>query len=249
MVNENEHIGTIVKNLSPLHDLEYKVVFSMHENTFFQKLVSTEVIDRTRVKPIEYFKSLMFLEYFTKVVEPGYTVCDNLETISKKLRESEREKGEDKGEKGSSYLNLETVVFETGLFAKEALVKSGKKALTKKQESEIRKRYDLERPVDLSSPNLRKLDPFYEAIGEMVASQLNDKSKPYLLGVKSRSDLGALVFSDSILGCIDDNATCTRVYSALANNNYYEASLIALKSLIYESSISKIQSAIEKNAK
>lgn len=248
MVNEKEHIGTIVKNLTPLHDLEYKVVFNLHENAFFQKLVSKDVLERVRVKPEDYFKALIFLDYFTRVIDNDYSVCDNLENISKALREQERERNEDKGEKGPSYLTLETVVFETGIFAKEKRLKAGKKDITKREANEIKKRYSQEEQIDLNSPDSRKLDLFYEAIGEMVSNQISDNIKPYLSGVQSRADLGALVFVDSVFGYVDDKTTMQQANKELAVNNYYSASLIALKTLMKQASISKIKSSIEKNA-
>ena len=38
--NPRKYVGKLVKNLQDLHDKEYKVVFSLHENTFFQKMIS-----------------------------------------------------------------------------------------------------------------------------------------------------------------------------------------------------------------
>jgi len=247
MVDERKHVGEIVKNLMPLHDLEYKVVFNLHENTFFQRLVSKDVLEKVRAKPEEYFKALIFLDYFSRVIDNDCSVCDNLENLSKALRDQERARNEDKGEKGPSYLTLETVVFETGLFAKEKLVKSGRKDIAKKEESEIKKRYLQEKPVDLSSPDSRKLDPFYEAIGEMVSSQVSDKLQPYLNSVKSRADIGAIVFADSVLSVLQDKVSIQEVQNKLAMNDCYSASISALKALMKESSIPKIQSSIEKN--
>ncbi len=247
MVSYSEYIGTLVKNFEPLHDLEFKVTFCLHENVFFQRLISKDVQQRVRVRPVDYFKALIFLDYFSKVIDNDYAVCDNLENLSKALRDQERAKGEDKGEAGPSYLNLETVVFETGIFAKEKQLKS-RKEMTKKQEAEVRKRYQQEKSVDLSDPNSRKPEPFYEAIGEMVISQLSDKTKPYMMGVKSRADLGALVFVDSVLSYFTDKQLEQDVTAELSKNNYFSASLTALKALAKVSSMDKIKSAIQKNA-
>ena len=82
-------VGTLVKNLPELHDVEYKVVYNLHENTFFQKLISEKVLKDVRVRPVDYFKALVFLTYFTGVIEEDYTVCENLVKISKALREEE----------------------------------------------------------------------------------------------------------------------------------------------------------------
>ena len=237
-----EYVGTLVKNLNPLHDLEYKTVFNLHENTFFQKLVSREVLERVRVKPIDYFKALMFLDYFTRIVEKDFAVCDNLERLSKAIRDEERKEGIDKGEKGASYLNLETVVFEAGIWAKEKGI--SKKSFGKKEIEEIRKRYQQEKQIGFDA---REPEPFYDGIGEMVCQQVGDKMKPYLIGTRSRADLGAIVFIDSILTFIEDKSVEAAVYSKLESKDYFSASILALKQLIGEASLSKIKSAIEKN--
>ena len=46
------------------------------------------------------FKALIFLDYFARVIDNDYSVCDNLENLSKVLRDQERARDEDKGEKG-----------------------------------------------------------------------------------------------------------------------------------------------------
>jgi len=247
--NENKHIGALLKSLKPLHNLEYKVVFNLHENTFFQKLVSKDVLDKVRVRPIDYFKSLVVLDYFTRIMNNDYNVCDNLENLSKALRDKEKEKGVEDGEGGVSYLSLDTVLFETGVFVNENRLKSGKKDITKKEESEIKKRYSQEEKFDLNSSGVRKLDPFYEAMGEMVCSQVSDNVKLYLIEANSRADLGAIVFSDSVLGVLEDDASKKEIYDKLSAKDYYSASLSALKSLMKESSLAKIGKAIEQNDK
>jgi hypothetical protein len=241
-----ESVGTLVKNLDNLHETEYKVVFNLHENTFFQKLIPIEVLEKIRVRAIDYFKALLFLGYFSKIIANDYSVCDNLETISKAIRDVEREKGEYKGESGASYLNLETVVLEAGVWTKEKQIGSEKNIPARKAIEETKKRYKSEKQIDLNADNTRKIDCFYEGIGEMVCSQVSEKTKPFLEQSSSRADIGALVFADSILTFLRDKQYETAVYNKLANKDYLSASLIALKGLLKEASVSRIESAIKK---
>jgi len=246
MSKEAKHIGLLVKNLAPMHDLEYKVTFNLHENTFFQKLIPKEILEKIRVKPADYFKSLMFLDYFSRIIENDYSVCDNLENMSKALREEEKERGEDNGENGLSYLNMCTVVLEAGLWANEKQLDSGKKMSRGKELDEMKKRYAQEKRIDFNSPNARKTEPFYEGIGEMVCDQIGGKMKPFLENISSRAELGALVFADSVLACLNDKNYSAKIFGKLSNKDYFSASLDAFELLARESSISKIKSTIGK---
>ena len=44
--NSREHAGELVKNMQNIHDKEWSVVFNLHENTFFQKIVNKEVLEK-----------------------------------------------------------------------------------------------------------------------------------------------------------------------------------------------------------
>src|SRR3989344_1474848 len=248
MINQREYLGTLAKNFTSLHNLEYKVVFNLHENIFFQKLVSKEVLEKVRVKPIEYMKSLLFLDYFSRIMQNNFSVCDNLERLSKAIREKEREEeqksGIDKGDQGASYFSLETVVLETGLWARESRIKSKSKDLTKTEINQIKARYDKEEKVDLSSPITRKIEPYYEGIGEMILSQISDNMKPYIPGVESRADLGALVFSDYFVKFFDDKKTSSQIYAKLKSKDFLSASIIAYNRLGQEASIDKLKLAL-----
>lgn len=187
--NLAERIGLLLKNLPELHDREYTVGFNMHENTFFRKLVSDALLEKgVRVKPADYFKALLFLDYFSGVLEDDYKVCDNLVTISKKLREDEKASGKNTN---ASYLNIETVVEEAGLCAaeREAGFYSSKPRL-----KAIRKMYDsCNAKVDFGSPSIRKGEPYYEAIGLKVCELVSEKRRNMLENAASRAEVLALV--------------------------------------------------------
>ena len=223
-------VGTLVKNLPELHDVEYKVGFNLHENTFFQRIVSKELLKKgVRVQPLDYFKALVFLDYFTGIIEDNHKVCDNLVAISKALRKDEKEAGENRG---ASYLNLSTVIAETGLYAKE------------KQDDldvdAVKSRYNSQPAVDFDSA--KKPDPYYKAMGAMVSALV--QRKELLENIASRADLGAVVFTDAVLGILKDPNYQSKVNEALAKKDYLNASLIALEGLSKEVSLEDIGSFI-----
>jgi hypothetical protein len=251
MNSKREHLGTLVKNFQPLHDLEYKVVFNLHENTFFQKLVSKEVLEKVRVKPTDYMKSLLFLDYFSRILQNDFLVCDNLERLSKAIRDKERieeESGKvpNKGDLGASYFSLETVVIETGLYIRESRLKSTKMNLSKNEQIQIRTRYEKEVQVNLKSPKTRSIEPFYEGIGEMVLCQFSDGASSFINGIKSRADLGALIFSDYVMNYLGDERENKKIISKLKSNDYLNASLVAYNLLVEKVSLNKLKDSLEK---
>ena len=85
------HLGTLIKNIKPLHDFEAEVGFNLHSLTFFKRLVPKEIMDKNvRVRPDAFYKGLIFLDYFCNIIADNYDVCDNLIVISKSLRKLEK---------------------------------------------------------------------------------------------------------------------------------------------------------------
>jgi hypothetical protein len=249
MSQERKHLGLVIKNLQPLHNLEYKVVFNLHENAFFQKLISKDVLEKVRVRPRDYFKSLMFLDYFSRILNEDYSVCTNLENLSKAIRDNEREEEKkaglpDKGDTGASYLTLETVVCEAGLFQKEKTINIPKNK--KKQNlAPIKKRYASDSSIDLKSPSLRKLDLFYVGIGELVLQQITPNLQKYSAKVSGRADINALVFVDSVLSYRKNNSNLAEIYKNLDAGDYFSASMLALDLLVAEASLENLKSSLE----
>lgn len=243
MNKDSERLGALIKNFNDLHDLEYKVTFNLNENTFFQKLVAREVLAEVRIKPVDYLKSLVFLDYFSRTLYSDYSVCQNLETLSKSLREKEKAEGKDAGEEGPSYLSLETAVLEAGLWGKEKWIAGSKRGFSKADVATMAKRFKTEQVIDLRDAKSRKGEPFYSAIGEMVIAQVSDEFKPYLANANSRADVGAVIFTDSVMQYLKDSTQYKLISEEIANGKYFEASVDALQHLIKQSSIEKLQKA------
>ena len=237
-------IGTLVKNSPDLHNLEYQVGINLHTTTFFQKMVSKEVLEKgVRIKPVDYFKALVFLDYFTTVIEDNYKLCDNLLTLSKTLRKQETDKDVKDMGKDSSYLRFNLVVADAGLCAKEKGIDYYSKEPHIKN---VRKRYEnLKYTVDFKSSSLRKVDPYYEAIGQMVCDLVDEKAQIQLKNVTSRIEVGAVMFTGSIFGMLKDANYKSKVNEALRRKDYFEASLSALDSLSKEISLSQIEAYIK----
>lgn len=244
MTSEREHLGALIKNMDCLNDLEYKVVFNLPENIFFQKLVPKEILEKVRVRPEDYLKALLFLDYFSRIILDNYTACNNLENLSRAIRDKEREKEQkeglpDKWDRGSSYLSLDVVVLESGLCFQERQISEKRKTIDKQK---IKRRYAKEKRFD---PTARKLDPFYEGIGEMVYSKASDRMKKYFGSVSSRAEIGAVIFADSVLACLKDSRVEAEVCKRFDAGDYLEASMIALEHLAKGASLAKLSPLIK----
>ncbi len=236
-----ERLGVVAKNLPRIHDVEYKITFSMYMNTFFQKMISKPLLEKgVRIDPEEYFRGLVVVDYFTAMLENSYDVCNHLVTLSKKLRDIERE--DDKDVK-LSYLGLELVVGIMALAAKS----NPEDCYTKKANVEkIRKRYERETGVDFASGTLRQGEPYYEGIGLMLYDMVSDERKEHFMHVTSRPELEALIFTDVVLQYLENPGNISRVEEELAKHNYFQASLYAMDAVRNETTAEKITSLVSK---
>ncbi len=216
-----ERVGALIKNMPFKHSTEYKVQFNLQENTVFQKLISVDVIEKgVRIKPEQYFRGLIFLTYFTDVIENDHQVCDNLVAISKNLREEEKKRNLNSS---ASYLEMDFVMLETGL----GIHDHGDGHYIK-EKTAIKARYAAcagEISLD------RQVDPYYVAIGKMVYDMVSDQHKSFLEKVCSRSELGALIFVDSILGVLKNADEKGVIEEHLSRCEYLGASIAAAEAL------------------
>jgi len=220
-------LGAMMKNMPNLHDLEFEIGFNLHSNTFFRKLIPAELLGEdkgVRIDSDSFYKGLVFLDYFCTVVQDSYKARDNLITISKKLRELERDLGVDKE---LSYLTLESVAGEAALCA----IEKGEAFYTEpKALDAIRKRYKaVNGDVDFASPAARKPDPYFKAIGMMAYDVVSPGRRKHLEHVNGRADLGALVLIDCMIGQVKDKKAADDVKAAVEKHDYLTASLLALQ--------------------
>jgi len=236
------HVGTILKNSTELHDIEYEVSFSIYINTFFKRMISEELLGKekgVRIYSEDFYKGLIFLDYFCGVIEGNYAVRDNLVTLSKKLRELEKEK---KLDNELSYLRLEAVIGEAGLYAQDHEPDYYSNKATVKS---IEERYTQKHiPVDTSTAI--RADPYYEALGLMVCDMISDANKPLVENVSSRVELQAFVCCDLIINYLQDKTATSRINDALSQKEYLKASLQSIEALAQYVDKDKLSDQIDK---
>ena len=201
------HVGSLLKNSSDFHDNEPKAMFNIQEISFFQKCVSKGLIDKgVRIRAEDYLKSLVFLDYFTKVLDSDYKVCDNLVVISKAMHSDSKAANGGVDPKNSmgddmSSLGLDLVIMEIGLYAQGR----GDDYYTNSS-SYIKQRYNKYSDiVDFKSSSIRTPEPYYDALGQMLTDFVSISNQPLLEHINSRADFGAIVFTDNIIPMLTSN--------------------------------------------
>jgi hypothetical protein len=220
-----EHLGKLIKNLAQLHDLEFKIHFGIHSNTFFQKLVNENLLGEKGVyiKPDVFYKGLLFLDYFCGIIEGDYYTSEKLVALSKAIRDQERNK---KLDKQLNYLGLELIVNIAGLVSQK---REGDYYSV--SNAEIRQRHEKEQAIDLDSESARKGEPYYDAMGKLVYDLAGAERQKHLNNVARRTDIHAVVFVDCVLEYLRDDACRKQADELLSRNDYLAASLKALEGL------------------
>jgi len=222
-------LGVLLKNLPNQNELEQPQGMNLHTNTLFQKMISADVWKKgCKIRPDDYYTGMVFIDYLATYLTGEMNLCDNLAEISSTA----------KREMNDSYLPLEVVVLEAGLYAKE----KPDDYFSSKNLAEMKKRYDSQNThVDFSSDKLRKPEPYYDALGVMVSDLVKPDYHRYMAKVTGRGELKAVIFTASILNYMKDSASRKKVKDYLDKEDYFSASAAALDSFRKEVNLSDIQ--------
>jgi len=229
-------IGLLLKNFPNNNDLEQTHGMGLHSNTFFQKIISAEIWKKgCKIKPDDYYKGMVFVDYLATYLTDELNISSNLEELSDSAKKSLNE----------PYLPLEIVVLEAGLYAKEKPADY----FDKKNLGEMKKRYDAHNAkVDFSSGKLKKSEPFYDAIGLMTVELVKPENHECLAKVTERSQLKALIFTDSILDYLKDKGAKKNIQNYLDQGDHFTASIAAIDNLRKEVTLSDVQDYFMKAA-
>lgn len=170
-------LGAMLRCAPAEDPFEYRFMFDLAANTFLQKLVPKALMDRKlNLSPRGLFKSLLFLDFFTRVAAGDGGVLDNLLTIYRTVLKREKKYP----------ITLELIVTEVALYSKEKGVSC--------HPGDAWPRFS---GCPTCSCDAADLDPYYEGIGFMLLDQLEMKEAAD--GVRSRMDYRAAVFADAVV--------------------------------------------------
>ena len=245
-------IGTLVKNLPDLHEREFKQGLTIDQNTVLQKFVSEDlltvkvqvkhsdgaVLPHTgiRVESENYLKAMVFLQYFTNVLEEDTGICSNLIELAIRIREQDSAKAEEYSK--SSSLSLSSVVIEAGLYSKQRIAQGTNETTPEK----IIKRYKTKNMYVLEGA-VRRSDPYYQEIGRRFIDMVDPKRRKYFEKINSRLDIQATIFTDCVLSVIDDNSIKKIIEEQLSEDKV-RASMTALYALRNYANIEKLKQSL-----
>ena len=208
-----EKMGSFMKNIPNEHDKEYIHGYQMQHNTVMQKLVPTNIIELDlRIQEESYFKSQIFLDYLTSVLSEDRKIIKNLSELQKHLPKKEE-----------LPLNIDIIVTETGLLAKEGIYNMDKASV-----STIMQRYEdrNQKPqVNGKTPDL-----YYKGISEILYDMVSDENKRELLKVEGKNDFRALVFTDVVENRLKDASSKIKVAESM-KSGFLHSSIKAMELL------------------
>jgi len=255
-----KNFGALLKNLPPKHAREYTQGLTLDENTIIQKLISDDILNvkikmqygdgktkthtGIRVQSKDYLKALIFLDYYSTVLDESMSACENAVTLAIKIRELTQKESHDKM---ISELNLETVVLETGLVAQQRFSENPDYSQPDNitMISDITRRYN-QNNAFIGSAHPRKSEPYYQAIGLRMVEMVSPERRRYLDDVISRSDLGAVIFTDGVLEVLKNRETIELTEQYLLENKL-KASIHALSAIRDEASLERLGNAIRRD--
>jgi len=234
----SDMIGWLLKGSRNLSDKEFSMNFDPLETVFLQKLVSSNTMNKRVVLRMEdYFKGIVFMDYFSNIVLGDENFIDEMYDISKRL------------EQINSLIDpdIETVVKYSAI---HHLTSMGRSMILRSR-SERDAGIDRYARTNYQSDNLhqyvgvRELDSFYSSLGQKVFGLFSNHSvKEQLSGVQGVNDLRALLFIDSALQYIEDTKLKDDVLTRARSGDYYTASVKAITSLSKEATTKSVEDYI-----
>jgi hypothetical protein len=216
-----EIIGNVMKNSENFQNLDQEIVekghiygmYNFHETTFINKMITGEIFGKINkgimIVPQDYFRSLVFLSYFYKVLVPDEKIFDDLVVLSKIV----------KNDDPLSSLKLEAVVFESGLILRGN--ENQGKTLAQKKMKENYQAYE-------GKQDTRPGDNYYSALGKMVSDMVDDERRKYFVKVKTKSDIQAMVFIGSVYKTLGNLYNDKKISESLDQGEYLKASILCL---------------------
>lgn len=197
------YLGGILEESPKIHLMNHDYGFNFNHNTLMQKLISTEVIETSFwIHPDDYFKSLISLDYYTKILFNNNKPIKNLEYIFE--------------ETGKKELTISVVKKEL----RESIIDELREKSIDKRISGIIERYEKNNIIYEA-----KDEPcvYYKIIGRMIYDLFDNKK--YLDKIKNLNDLRALIFINVM------NDYSKKIKKSLEKQDFLKASIKLVKEL------------------
>lgn len=213
-------IGILLREVDPLFTKDKPISFDPVQMTVLQNLVRPAVLQaKVTVAKKDFFKAILFLDYFTEVVAGRGTVLDDIGVIVEEL------------DNMADYLDPDLIVLVRycGLFINSDL--NGKRFFRKASIRNLRRRHDLTN-AQITWPDSDALDLFHNAVGRLVADQISDpRIRGALEALVGRNDLRAAILADAVLTALPADEVGDAALAALADGDVLTAAVALLEDL------------------
>ena len=225
-VEPEEKIGYFLKKIPNTSNREFSMNFDPVETVFMQKLVSSRTMDKRIVLRMEdYFKGIVFIDYFTRVITNDNGFTDELYDLAQELENINPLLDPDMG-----ILTRYAGIYYVSNVKKKYFLKPQNII-----ENSKRQYREGNRNTRSHFTCLKKLDPFFQAVGKKVYDLIEDEDvKAEMKNFKGLNDLKALIFVDCILPYLEKARNKTEVLSKVKAGKYYEASMKAVSCISKE---------------
>jgi len=232
-VKPETRLGYVLQHLEPESQKDYAMNFDPVQNIFLDKLVSQTVLEkRIIIDGNDFFKGIIFLDYFTSVVCNDYGILDELYDIAKQLEQMDQFLDPD--------LNL--IARYAGM---HYLYHEGRKltATTRGPRTRFNRR---NKTVEVSYPNLKKVSPTYEAAARIALDLVDNEAIQHrLANLTHLSEIKAAIFTDALVGCLSNQNAIAGIMHKVAEGEYFQASMLAIDSMSHGVSRTSIQEYIQ----
>ena len=227
-----KRIGYLLKNSANLSNRDFSINFDPIECQILKKFVSEETMNKRIVLRAEdYFKGIIFIDYFTSVITKNSSFIDELYEIAK-----EYERINPLLDPDMDILTKYVGISYLSLMGKEYLMS---RSSSDSSEKRFLKNND---SFDDSYIGVKRLDPFYETLGQKIYSMLNS---PEVIrnssGFKGLNDLRALIFVDCLMPYIEHQGSKKEISELLDSGKYYNASIKAMNFFSREASLKSME--------
>lgn len=227
-----KRIGQMLQSSPNLSSKEFVLSFDPIETIFLQKIITEPtLVQRVVLEKEDYLQEMMYLDFLATLMLRDQAIFQKLAVLDKRLERMNDSMG----------INLEICVKYVAIDYVAQLINGQKRPASKRtfEQDNIE--------IEIVNSNLRTISPVYLELGRIIYQMFSmQETQNKINCIKGRADMKALVFTDSNLRYINDEAEKRKVVQRLERNDFYNAALRSLYCLASEVNQRSVDNAVVK---
>ena len=227
-----KRIGHILLAAQNISNREFALNFDPVETIYLQKLITEPTLNqRVVLEKDDYLQGMLYLDFLTTFISRDAGVFERLAGLDQRIERVNPSMG----------INLEICVkFVAMNYAAQSLHGRKTRPISKRTFEQDNSE------LQIQNPDLRRLNPVYFELGKIVYQMLElPETKEQVASLGGRADLKALVFTDTNLRYIKDQAEKEKVIKRLSRGDFYNAALRSMYALASEVNQRAVDGAIK----